>query len=345
MSLALTTLALLSASCPSPASPHCGALMAGILPNCSLVKMLDNTFPEYVQPLPPSLCADNTGGPASGTPHIAQDKGSPWFGGTGNDSYLFYTSGHGKFIHQVYIDKTSAAPVSGLKAQLPAQYSPIIGLQQAAHSAPLLLLTTEALYAAPAGVAPNRAVTLLSPLANLSLGVDAVLTTRAATAGDATLLYVLHGGSLHTITVRHQDPASASVVSIVTARLASSDTPIMLEALPSQDAASISLVTLMQVSTPRPSASAAFRLATFDPAAARPSYTPINVTLPFAARPSFSTLGIGGHLFVAAGGSLISIFLAPPMASGGAWTADVSEPTPFVDGSTVRVLGGVQYFV
>ena len=34
--------------------------------------------------------------------HTAQDKGSPWFGGTGNGSYFYLASDSGDAVHQVF---------------------------------------------------------------------------------------------------------------------------------------------------------------------------------------------------------------------------------------------------
>ena len=42
--------------------------------------------------LPSDICGDSDHGRECDAV-TAQDKGTPWFGGTGHDSFLFYTSG------------------------------------------------------------------------------------------------------------------------------------------------------------------------------------------------------------------------------------------------------------
>ena len=120
--LGLVALPVAASFSPPCESPFCGAFWAGVLPNCTFFKMLVNTYPEFTQPLPASACGE-------GMMHTAQDKGTPWFGGTGHGSYLFFASDDATVVHQIVTSKADEARFAvSVKAQLPATRQSAPGL-------------------------------------------------------------------------------------------------------------------------------------------------------------------------------------------------------------------------
>jgi hypothetical protein len=313
--------------------------MAGILlPNCTLFKMLDNTYVEYRAALPATFCSDaSTDGstPADGVPHVAQDKGTPWFGGTGNGSYLFYVSGRGKFVHKVFMTKSGSPPIVAVKAQLPAQYDHILGMAQSRHDTPLLVVTTTALFITTA----QRSTRLLQSLQALNLTTSTLLTSAAAATGVTSLVFLLDSsmGMLHTLEVDH---ARADAVSLTTARVP--EAVAVIQTLPTGE-----IVALLGATAP-------YRLATFTPPPSGSSsaveFKEVADSAPLPAPPLFSTMGLPTQLFVAEGGAtgaeprMWTFFLTKPDKPGAAWCADVRN-VGFQGSAIAAASGGVQYFV
>ena len=76
---------------------ECGAFLGIVAsePNgigCAVQKILPGGAVEYNMSLPSDLCDDQESGRECYAV-TAQDRGTPWFGGTGHGSFLFYTSG------------------------------------------------------------------------------------------------------------------------------------------------------------------------------------------------------------------------------------------------------------
>jgi hypothetical protein len=211
--------------------PLCGTFLGAVVrdsASCSAVKYNAIFYPIYNVTLPPSLCTDinKTAPYRFDAARTAQDRGSPWFGGTGNGSYLQYTSGSGSNIYQISLDKTAAVANATVRATLP-KYKFVIGMVQVRHSSTLYVATESGIYAAapllpqPAkstgGVRhrdPVAAVSLIADLRSLSLSNSSLLTAVAAdgspdaTAGDSKTgstetdhVYLIDGDNLHTITV------------------------------------------------------------------------------------------------------------------------------------------------
>ena len=76
---------------------ECGAYLGVITSEahgtgCMVQKVLSGGAVEYNMSLPSDVCHDEGHGRECSAV-TAQDKGTPWFGGTGHGSFLFYTSG------------------------------------------------------------------------------------------------------------------------------------------------------------------------------------------------------------------------------------------------------------
>ena len=323
LSIALSTVAACS-------TPRCGAFWAGVLPNCTLVKLLDNAVVEYAQPLPDSVCSNGS------TPHTAQDKGSPWFGGTGNGSFLYFTSGYDQ-ISQIVTEKSGAPPVVTTKATLPKDGGRILGLRQVRTTpAPLFLVTDAALYAATAP--RDGTMEPLLSLASLSLSESTRTAAAAPADSDVSLLYLLDAAAqqLHTVRVEADGrTAAVSSAALPSARPVLDLEPVVAPAGPTGE-----LLALL---------GSPLQLALLDPRASPLAFAPVNLTeglpaLPFGeADVRFAQLGLPYHMSVAAAGKFYSVLLYqqdPP-------EADVHLQGPFdsLDPAALGAMGGVQYFV
>ena len=248
-------------------------------------------------------------------------------------------SDSGDAVHQVFATKSDLPRIpASVKATLPAERAPIVGLVQARHTpAPLYLVTRDTLYATSA--ARDGTMETLSSLSALSLSPATKLVAAASDDGTADALYLLDtfdttSGILHTITVA--DGAMASP-SLTMAPLPSQRAVLDVQAILPPTGKSYLLVLLDEEE------GAPLQLVMLDPTATPLAYTPLEGTLPFASADfRFGSLGLPLQYGVAAGSTWYSIFLPcsdePPVA-------DVNEVGPFEDPAMLAPLGGMQYFV
>lgn len=178
--------------------PYCGAFIAAIdgpISNCSVVKIVAGSADiEYDMFIDICQDVDANGSPKDGLPRSAQNSGNH----TGDGSFLYFTSGTGKYIHQVYIAKTDDSPVANIKAILPHTYDFIIGMQQLSFpDGPLYVLTTSTLYQCERA---NKKMKIIGDLSKLSLTSSALLTAST----KKSTLYIADVNMLHVISLPDQ---------------------------------------------------------------------------------------------------------------------------------------------
>jgi hypothetical protein len=213
--------------------PMCGAFISGIIATppakdgagadaaCSVVKISYVGGVEYNVALPRSadVCSDagtvdaaQPVGPVTG-----QDKGNLAHG-SGNGSYLFYTSGSGRFVHQIFMDKSNEAPKVSHRAALPTTYDPILGLTQLVHPGPLYVVTQTELYSAPALDRFGKVVAA-EPIASLE-SLNLSVATKVAAAAASSTVYALDGWTLHALALARSPSGGGENCTVTTTRLA-----------------------------------------------------------------------------------------------------------------------------
>lgn len=217
---------------PRCLSPDCGEFLAAIVAeptpphNCSVAKILTRGNIEYLQPVV-GLCEDaqrvrlggdadanNDGDGEAPSAVTAQDKGFTQHG-TGNGSYLFYTSGSGNFVHQVFMDKGNEAPQVSIKAKLPSNYTRVLGMHQLGHPGNLYVITrTELLATSPSATGPPsltrvRSPETLKPVASLT-HLNLSSATVVAGSDGAACVFALDSWTLHEFRVQQNGSSSST---------------------------------------------------------------------------------------------------------------------------------------